>query len=255
MASSKNVLVLVFLSLFLLLPSTRGFIIMAEMDVHLVTLDWPPFIGPTLENNGFLAEIVREAFSRVGYRVHMDFLPWNRALHMTERGDYDGLIAVYHTEEREEIFHYHSTPLGYAEIVFMELSGREIHYSTMEDIEEYRIGLTRGFVYPAVLEEADFLERVKAEDTKTLLKLLLGRRVDLIVESREVLCYLLEHSFEEDMRKEVQVLEPILERRPLYIAFSALPIDVSHLLTSFNKGLLEIKEDGTYEAIMTQHGF
>lgn len=255
MALAKRALLLILLLMLLSSPFSNDSSLLAqEKAAHLVTLDWPPYIGPALPSNGFVAEIVREAFARVGYRAQIDFLPWNRALYLTERGDYDGLIAVYYTKERDMLLDYHDTPLGYAEIVLMELSSSSIEYTSMEDLIGYKIGVARGFAYPAIFEEADFLERIMAVDTNTLIKLLLGERVDLIVEDRLALFYLLQEEFGKEVLEEINVVDPPLERKPFYLAFSGQRTHETDMLQSFNRGLLEILEDGTYEEIMGQYG-
>lgn len=242
---------ILFLALFSLLADAP--LLAEERVVYLVTLDWPPYIGQGLTNRGYIAEIVIESFARVGYKVHLDFLPWNRALYLAQRGDYDGLVAAYYTEEREEFFCYHDSSLGQSEIVFMTLAHREIQYKTMEDLKGYRIGITKGFAYPTVFEEADYLEKEEAIDTKSLLKLLLGGRVDLIVEDRLVLYHLLEEELRESV-EEVRVVEPILDRKQLFVAFSTSRAGYFQTVSAFGRGLSEVKRDGTFEAIRKSHG-
>lgn len=221
--------------------------------MNLVTLEWPPYIGSNLKNNGFLAEIIQEAFQRTGYVVTIEFLPWNRALFLTKRGDYHGLIATYHTEEREEYFHYHQEPLGTSEIIFLEKTGQNIEYESMEDLRGYLIGVNRGFAYPTFFEEADYLMKVFTDSTVSLLQLLLSQRVDLIVEDKSVLFYLLQEALQEE-EGSVNVLQPFLEKKDLYLAFSVYRTEGTTVVLDFNNGLLEMKRDGTFEEIMERHG-
>lgn len=247
-----KVFILILLSLCLLLAIAPNPILGDGMTVNLVTLDWPPYIGHQLEEGGYLAVIVREAFQRVGYEVTIDFLPWSRAYSLTKRGDYDGLIATYYTQERGEYFYYHGEPLGETEIVFMELVGSDIQYEKMEDLLGYSIGINRGFAYPEVFEAADFLVKFEADDSLALLKLLLGRRIHLILEDRRVLYYLLEEELGEE-RGVVNVVEPPLEYKKMYLAFTHHLKDKG-MVEAFNRGLLDIKEDGTFQQIIKGYG-
>ncbi len=224
-----------------------------ERIVNLVTLEWPPYIASDLDNKGYLAEVVKEAFGRRGYKVKIDFMPWIRAFSLTERGDYDGLIATYYTPARDELFNFHQEPIEEAEIVLMKLAGREIEYQELEDLKDYVIGINRGFAYPAEFEQADYLLQVETEDTESLLRMLIGKRVDLVAEDKQVLYHLLDEMIEKGTEK-VATLEPILAREDLFIAFTASIPEENSILTDFDSGLLEIKEDGTYEQILMRHG-
>jgi polar amino acid transport system substrate-binding protein len=48
----------------------------ARESISLATLEWPPYTGTNLVNNGFSAEIVDAAFEAVGVKTQTTFLPW-----------------------------------------------------------------------------------------------------------------------------------------------------------------------------------
>ncbi len=43
--------------------------------IRIATLEWEPYIGQKLADEGFMAEITREAFRRGGYKVEYIYLP------------------------------------------------------------------------------------------------------------------------------------------------------------------------------------
>ncbi len=252
--TGKRVILLsvVIVMVVLLLPGGNGSLLAVEKTANLVTLEWPPYLGSNLKNQGFVAEVVREAFTRAGYQVTIDFLPWNRAFSLTKRGDYDGLVTAYFVPDRLDYFNYHQEPIAKAEVVLMELEGRGIEYQELEDLKSYKIGVRRGFAHPAEFDAADYLNKIQEESTVTLLRMLLGSRFDLIVEDKNVLLYKLEKEFEEGLAR-VNVVEPPLGSEDLFIAFNAdIPKEES-MLTDFNAALMEIKEDGTYAEILDKH--
>ncbi len=49
---------------------------LAQESVKIGSLEWEPYIGPNMHNNGYVAEIVVEAFKRVDYKVDILFFPY-----------------------------------------------------------------------------------------------------------------------------------------------------------------------------------
>ena len=54
---------LVFISLFLF-ASVNAF---SKKSIRLATLDWKPYVGRNLHNNGFIYEVVKKAFEKEDY--------------------------------------------------------------------------------------------------------------------------------------------------------------------------------------------
>ncbi|MCP4021631.1 MAG: ABC transporter substrate-binding protein, partial [Desulfobacteraceae bacterium] len=48
-------------------------------EIFLTSAEYPPYFGEKLENQGFITEIIREAFKRVDYKMKVEFFPWARA--------------------------------------------------------------------------------------------------------------------------------------------------------------------------------
>jgi polar amino acid transport system substrate-binding protein len=77
----------------------------AEQNIiRLATLEWEPYIGSKMPRNGLTAEIVAEAFKRVGYTVDIKFYPWTEAVKLGETGKVDGIFPAYHSKHREAHF-------------------------------------------------------------------------------------------------------------------------------------------------------
>lgn len=93
----KTKLLVVSIVLFLwVLPVYSG-----EKHLTLATLDWEPYIGQKLKNQGYVAEIIRESFKRVGYTVEIVFYPWVRAVNMAQNGTVDGCFPEYFSKAVE----------------------------------------------------------------------------------------------------------------------------------------------------------
>ena len=79
--------------------------------VKMATAPWAPYYSPDLPNGGYIPDITREAFKRVGYDFEVEYMPWKRALEMSRKGRYDGILGVFYSEERGEYFIF-SLPNG-----------------------------------------------------------------------------------------------------------------------------------------------
>src|SRR5690242_16261894 len=74
--------------------------------VRLATLEWEPYIGEKLPQQGYTAVLVREAFKDQGWDVKIEFYPWARALHLARTGEVDGLMPEYFNSSRKNEFQY-----------------------------------------------------------------------------------------------------------------------------------------------------
>lgn len=227
----------------------------AGKEIHLTTTNWEPYNGDLLPNYGFTSEIISQAFKRVGYKVRFTFLPWSRAYEDTRKGKYDGLYASYYSKERAEIFAL-SDPYISGPLVLCSRNDRAIEFKTLRDLSSYRIGVVRGYVNTPEFDKADYLKKEAVVSDILNLRKLLGGRVDLIVIDKFTAMYHLKNtpSVQGDLNN-VRFLNPPLEEKPLYIMFSKAVSDYKVKLADFNRGLSEIKADGTYEGILNKYGF
>lgn len=238
-------------SLFLLfVPATMCF---AVKNVSLAVLNWNPYAGEKLENYGFGAEIISEAFSRSGYTTEFHFMPWMRALKDTEIGKYDAVCFGYYSKQRAKTYAF-SEPYAQSSLVLYKHKDSQISYSTLEDLKPYQIGVVRGFVNTVEFDSADYLQKQEVHNEVLNMKKLLNKRVDLIVIDKFIAQYLLNTMFKEN-KEDFEALEPPLETKPLYLMFSRNVKKFVQKLEDFNLGLQKIESDGTIDIIMEKHGF
>ena len=213
---------------------------------------WAPHYGKTLEQGGYTVEIIREAFKRVGYTLETVWLPWKKAQVEAARGVYDGLGASYYNEERATKFAY-SNPIATTEVVFFKRTEDDIQYSKLEDLKPYKIGTGFGYGYPEKFVKADYLDKIEAYELKTNITRLLHNRIDLIIGSRKAILFYLKQQYP-DRINSLEILGDPLETLSLYVPFSKMTPNYKQKVDDFNRGLIMIKEDGTYQKIMKKHG-
>lgn len=223
-------------------------------ELTFATLNWEPYIGQKLENEGFVAEIVRAAFQRSGYdKVTLIFYPWKRTVKASQAGLVDGYLPEYYDPSIES-HHFFSAPFPGGPLVFLKLKAKVIPFNTLPDLRPYKIGVVRGYVNTRAFDTADFLNKEEVvNDLQNLRKLLAGR-VDLIVIDKYVGHHLLTTNLSGQKQK-TEILDPPLGINDLYVCFSKKKKYAAKLRKDFNAGLQQLKEDGTLMQIMKRRGF
>lgn len=225
----------------------------ATKKIVLATLNWEPYYGEKLENGGYIAEITREAFQRVGYEVEIKWVPWKRALEQAKEGRYDGLLGAWFSEERAQYFAF-TEPIDMTTLSFFKQTGSPILYSTLKDLTPYRIGVTRGYAHTKEFDAAVYLTKEEVTTSSQNIQKLSEGRIDLFVEDRRVVQYLIRNDFLKLNGKIVEV-KPPLQEKPLYNAISKKVVGYEHIIEDFNRGLKLLKDDGTFDQILQKYGF
>jgi len=250
----------VLILLALLIPINTSMAV--EKTVHLATLSWEPYVGPNLDNKGYVTEIVVEAFKRSGYTAEILFYPWARAIKTAEYGDADGVFPEYYDERRKESFVF-SDPFPGGPVGLYKRKDTTASYPVdpqtdqtvaLRGLQAFRFGVVRGYINTAVFDAADFLKKDEVFSDELNVKKLYNGRIDFMFIDKFVAEHLIAHKFP-DFASELEFMEPPLENKQLYIAFSKQAADYQENLSAFNQGLAQLKADGTLSAIMKRHGF
>lgn len=243
-AMARHVLTLLLLALLAAAPARA-------QSVSLATLTWEPYIGERLVEEGYVAAIVREAFTRGGFETQLTYLPWMRTVERTRQGAFQGYFPEYNNPALEQDF-VCSDPIPGGPIALFSRKGAAIVYTGVEDLRPYRLGVVRGYVNTIEIDEAEWLAKEEsASDLENLRKLQAGR-VDVIVAD----AYVGQHLAREHSGAALAIaLVTILEHKPLYLCVPRKRQDHASILETFNAGLATMSNDGTMRAIMDRHGF
>ncbi|MCP4163463.1 MAG: transporter substrate-binding domain-containing protein [Deltaproteobacteria bacterium] len=218
--------------------------------IRIATLNWEPYVGEDLKEEGFLAHITREAFKRAGYKIEFLYRPWKRAVVKAEEGDFDGYFPAYFSKERMEKSYFTdkiiSGPMG-----FFKLKYRNITYKKIEDLKPYRIGIVRGYVNTKEFDNADYIRKEAVVGDETNFRKLLMKRIDLAIADKFVGYSIINRN--PKMKGKINFLNPPLKDLKLYICISKNTTSAQKKLKAFNKGLKEIIKDGTFKRILVYH--
>jgi polar amino acid transport system substrate-binding protein len=199
----------------------------APKVIHLASLEWPPFAGSRLEQEGLTSAVADSAARKFGYRLQVDYFPWTRAMQLGLRdARYAGYFPAYYTEERAQHC-YFSEPIGSSTLVLAYLKSAPRQWQTLQDLSSLTIAVVAGFSNGPSFDELMRAGRlhVDASPSDMLnLRKLLARRVDAVVIDRQVLNYLLLN--EPSLRKERERIafhDKALAELPLHVCFRKTP--------------------------------
>ena len=230
-----------------------------KKTLHLVTMNWNPFYGKDLKENGFFAALVREALKRDGITLKIDWAPWKRAMVTSERGKYDGVLGAFHTDERAQKYHF-SAPVAYSRVALFKLKNNASvpeNYTTLKALNKYKIGVGRGYAVTKEFDTADYLNKVVANNQILNIRKLHKKRVDFVAGGYEAILFEMNKSPDlQKIKDDIVAVKPFLAKSAAYVIISKNSKNHSkgEFLTSFNKRLEEMKKDGTYEAIFKRFG-
>ncbi len=227
---------------------------MSQADaLKLTTVDWQPFYGHDLPEQGFFAAIIREAFKRAGYDIEINFQPWKRALETTQKGNYDGLLGAYYSEARSNFLNF--TDVVYEnEDIFLSKNKALVNYQNLSDLKDYRIGVMRGAAYSEELRKQGY-KVVETNNEQQSLRMLCRDRLDLVLMSKMHYDFLFAN--EPDIfsgSESLLILDKPFKTYPLYVPITKKRPDSDEIVNRFNSALSELKQDGSYGEILNRFG-
>ncbi|WP_027709434.1 substrate-binding periplasmic protein [Zooshikella ganghwensis] len=214
---------------------------------------WPPYYGPKLNNGGFLAEIIQEAYQLQGKKVFVVFTSWKRALELSKKGKYQALFGAYPVPEREPYFQYTSAICNSRMYLFSKRS-KAYEMSTLKDLGKLRVGVVRGYFYSKPFNQAHFVNKQEALSDMVNIKLLIHDRIDLIVMDDRVLKYYINTAYPSFSDQYIQHAL-VISDDTVHLAISKAIPNTQQLYQEFEQGFTKMKAQGRLEAIMQAHGF
>lgn len=195
--------------------------VMAE-TVYLTSLDWPPYAGKTLADQGASVAVAKAAFKAMGHDLEVDFFPWSRAVKLASEGGskYMGYFPEYFYESAEFVF---SVPMGQGPLGLVERSDKAITWSSMADLSQYSIGVVQDYVNTEELDAMIAAGTIKAQvapSDELNIQKVAGSRIDAAVIDANVMKYLLANSPKlEKAMGQVQMNSKLLTNKDLFVAF------------------------------------
>lgn len=208
---------------------------------RLSSLEWPPYAGASLPEQGTMVRLVRLAFSAMGHSLEVSFFPWRRAMQTGLGPGFVGFFPGYWSQERAEGPCAFSDPAGSSPLGFAEAISAPVVWTTLDDLTGKTIGTVAGYVNAAgVRERADqgLLTLEPAPDDLTNLRKVAAGRLPLAEIDVNVFALWLKNT--PDLQGHLQINPRLLESKPLYICFQKNEAG-ERARALFNAGLKKIE--------------
>ena len=223
-----------------------------DQPLIFATDHYPPYHSDDIEGGGYIHQAVIEAFKRSGRNIQVQSMPFARALVYTREGEVTGIFTLWYRKERDKYALY-SDPLPANDVVFFKRKERLISYTDVQSLKPYTIGTVIAYAYPPAFAGADYLHKEAAKDNSVNMQRLISGRVDLAVMDMKQGIDIIRTQFAKHC-DEIDWIEPPLERNHLYLAVSRRAPEFRQIIADFNRGMAEIKADGTFQKIMDRFG-
>jgi len=221
----------------------RGGNVWAEGKPALTSLDWPPYTGEKLKDQGPIAAVAKAAFKAAGMELKVEFFPWSRAVDTAKKNpSYFGYFPEYYAKSTEESFVF-SNKLGEGPLGFVERADAPVAWETLTDLKGKAIGIVQDYVNTADFDRmaasGELTVDAVTDDLTNIRKVLAGR-ILLAVIDKNVLEYLLASEAEfAGSENKLQFNKKILENKELFICFRK-DKDGERMLKAFNEGLAKV---------------
>lgn len=213
---------------------------------------WPPFLDPEHAKQGVAVEIVAAALASQGHTLKFSFMPWQRALDGVKEGSIDILVGAWHTQEREAYLLFGESYLS-NDLKFIKRKDDAFAYTGIDSLKGKTIGTVRGYGYGDAFEKANNFKKQEAAELMPSILKLVGGRIDLTLED-EVVARSLISKNQPDALDKLAFVDPPLSSNPLHIAAGQKNPNKAKIIEAFNKGLAEIKGNGTLDEILSRNG-
>lgn len=223
-----------------------------SQDITFSINDWCPYIcdSPT-KKTGILVEIVQDIFQEEGYKVNFKNMTLNRAVIEIQNNRVQGMVGIVPEVLPDLIFP--EEPVIKTQFCFFTLPKQAWKFDNFKGYyPEARVGVVAGKNISADFDKAFPKQETISGEKRTaerLMEMLARQRVDVIVEERKTISYLLKQN---PSFPNVRTAG-CAEKKNEYVAFSPTDPNSKKYAELFSKGIKRLRESGKIEEIVSSY--
>lgn len=152
-------------------------------DYEVATDYWPPFreMSDDGEIEGYDVDLMQDIARRMKVGFSFVRYPWARCLENMAQGRSDLMTGLARTPEREKYILYTDQSYHQCRPAFYVRHDYGVPLKSYEDLQDLTIGYTRNSAYFEPFDSDDGLRKVAVANERTLLRMLLKGRLDVVV--------------------------------------------------------------------------
>lgn len=222
--------------------------------LRLCTLDhWPPFVDRSAMKGGWAVQVVDETLELAGINFQRFYVPWARAVELTQNGDCDAISELYHDPQRE-LWADFSHRYGELSMTLFTHVDHNLKFDSLSDLTAYRIGLLRGANISPQFHRTEGLQLVPLKSVQQGLKLVYHQRIDGFVTGEKAIrfaMYQLQNQLP-DIKTQLKPVAPAIHVNELFLGFNKLRPENTKWRQRFNQALKQLMESGRYHQILEE---
>ncbi len=164
------------------------------IPMRLATLEWPPYTGLLLPQEGISTRVAKVVARSAGYNLMSAYFEWTVTMQKGEKDPgFDGYFPEYFSKEREQQCNL-SSSMGTSLLGVATLKANPLNWRALPDLAAYKLGVVDGYSNGEVFDQAIKDKRqpveLAASDAANVKKLLDGKLRGIVID-RNVLTYTL----------------------------------------------------------------
>ncbi|NME96030.1 transporter substrate-binding domain-containing protein [Clostridium cochlearium] len=218
-----------------------------EYDYSLIKVagdyNFPPFeyISDNKNYTGFNVDIIRAVSLTCGLEVQFYPMDWDEACKKLKNGEIDLIQGMKKTQEREKEYDFSKPYFQNNQSIF--ILNENLDINKYEDLKGKKVALQKGDVAINNLKALGNVEVVFTKDQEDALKILLNKSVDAYIGNTVTGINYVDKL---EIRDDIKIVDVPINSTEYSVAVKK---GNTKLLNLINKGLEEIKENGTYETV------
>ncbi len=125
----------------------------AEETWTITSLNWEPYSGAELTNQGNSIQRLRELLRKEGIRLIVEFYPWTRAQAKARSKEYVGYYPAWPEEVGRKFIA--SPPVDWSEVGILKHSPASVSFGSIDELfQKYTVGVVKTYTYPSLIRDA-----------------------------------------------------------------------------------------------------
>lgn len=214
--------------------------------------NWFPYTYLKEDNPvGFEIDMFKAIMEDIGVKVNFSMLPWVRCLNYLEKGKTDIVISMLNTPERRKFAYFPDENISISKsTIIAKKNANFVFNGSCKELSGLSIGIILGFSYGNCFDQAHYLQKDGAVDTKMLIRKLLRGRNDIAVENPAVGQAT---ALKMGVSDQLYFVPKPLHVDKLFVGFSKAS-DLQALCTDFSKLLYRFKKTKQCQMIIKKYG-
>lgn len=213
---------------------------------------WEPYMGPSLPEDGPLAQIIREALGHEGMEVEFDYSAWPLAHRDVASGRSMAVGPVTFTEDRAASGTYSTELATFSYAVYARATDLRDDGALRRPLGEMTVGIVDGYrLWPAIEESG--AEFVAFESATAAFRALSAGKVDVAIEGELVADSLIRgKELEIDAAELHRVILPETQRAPVQSLhlYAGDSDSGRRFVGAFDAGLAQLRASERYEELL-----